>query len=98
MLRRREVRCICSRRPLLGVLVDGVDEEVRPYFHIKSYKASRLYTENELFDGELHVRCRDCMRWHMVIMHEGNFKIEQMAELPDMLDAPTIDAVTSAPR
>lgn len=98
VLRRREVRCFCARRPLLGVLVDGVDENIPLYFHVKSYKGNKLITETKFFSGEMHVCCRECQRWHQVILTSDTIKIGQLPDLPRMVDADASDTVISAPR
>ena len=98
VLKHQEVRCFCPRRQLLGIYVTGVDEDIQPYFHIKSYKGGTLYTEVKIFDGMFRVCCRNCTRWHLVKLLNGSFKIEQVPEFPRMVDATQGDAVTSAPR
>lgn len=59
------VRCFCSRHPLLAVC--GRDNRTgEPFIHIKSWKSQRLYTEVVITSGSAHIRCRECLRWHVI--------------------------------
>lgn len=77
-----EVRCFCSRRPLLAVA--GRDTKTgHGFVHIKSWKGGRLYVEAIVTQGVAHIRCRECLRWHTVrIIHDVSVKQEK---LPDSL-------------
>jgi hypothetical protein len=60
-----EIRCGCSRRPLLAVA--GRDTKTKHGFiHIKSWKGNRLYTEVVVTEGIAHIRCRECLHWTKV--------------------------------
>lgn len=59
-----EVRCVCSKRPLLGV--GGRDDDGNPFFHIKVFKQARVYGEVIVTAGSARVRCRECRRWFTV--------------------------------
>lgn len=62
--RRNELRCFCARRPLLALC--GWDNARRaPVVHVKVHKQGRIYGE-VVASGEVHVRCRECLRWHVV--------------------------------
>lgn len=59
-----EVRCFCSRSPLLAKA--GRDKDGRPFVWMKVYKQRRLYGEMVAVEGEVHLRCRECRRWHRI--------------------------------
>lgn len=63
-MRELELRCACSKRPLLGVCGRASDGE--PFVHIKVHKQSRIFAEIVAVGGNVHIRCRDCKRWHIV--------------------------------
>lgn len=66
-----EVRCTCSRKPLLALC--GVDKITRePFIHVKTWKGKRLYTEVVITSGTAHIHCRECLHWMtLVIKHVG---------------------------
>jgi hypothetical protein len=57
---RNPLRCVCSRRPLLGIY--GLDEEGKRYIHIKAYKQDRIIAEVVAY-GTCEIHCRECLRW-----------------------------------
>lgn len=59
-----ELRCECSRRPLLGKA--GRDKDGNPYVHVKVYKQKRIYGEIIATEGTVRLRCRECFRWFAV--------------------------------
>lgn len=65
MLKRYELRCFCSRSPLLAVY--GVDDEGRLFIHVRAYKRDRIYAETITYGGEMKLRCRECRRWQKVV-------------------------------
>ena len=42
-----------------------------PWVHVKSWKKGKLYTEVVATAGIVHIRCRDCGRWHRVRIIKG---------------------------
>lgn len=68
-MRRRssnELRCFCSRTPLLATY--GLDEKGAPYVHVKVFKQDRIFGEIVVTGGEVKLRCRECLRWHSVVI------------------------------
>lgn len=63
---RGEIRCFCSRSPLLGVY--GVGKDGRAFVHVKVWKQKKLYTELLIKDGEVSMKCRDCYRWYRIFI------------------------------
>lgn len=74
-----ELRCFCARQPLLALY--GLNEKGELYIHLKVYKGSRLYAEAILAKGDISLRCRECLRWHRVIMRDA-----RKPELGPMID------------
>ena len=75
-----DIRCFCSRHPLLGVYAVGVDG--RPFVHVKVWKQGRLYTEIVVTgDAELSMKCRECYRWYRIFIKIG--KQPQMVEIQE---------------
>lgn len=57
-----EVRCTCSRKPLLALCGrDSLTKE--PFIHVKTWKGKRLYTEVVVTSGTAHIHCRECLHW-----------------------------------
>ncbi len=62
-----EIRCFCSRSPLLGIY--AIDRDSRPFVHIKVWKQGRLYAEIVVKDeAELSLKCRECFRWYRIFI------------------------------
>lgn len=61
-----ELRCFCARQPLLATY--GVDEKGRPYVHVRVYKQGRIFGEVVVTGGEVKLHCRECFRWHKVVI------------------------------
>jgi len=55
-----EIRCTCSRSPLLAVA--GSSDE-GPFIHVKAYKQQKIITELVVTSGIVRLRCRNCNRW-----------------------------------
>jgi hypothetical protein len=73
--RGRQLRCFCAHKPLLGIY--GVDSRGKLYVHIKVYKADRIFGE-VIVTGDVKIRCRDCYRWHtVVIIQPGRAILEE---------------------
>lgn len=62
---KNELRCFCSRSPLLAVY--GIDQDGRLYVHIKVFKQGRIYGESVCYGGDVKIRCRECLRWHVIV-------------------------------
>jgi len=56
-----EIRCSCSRAPLLALAGTGSDGV--PYIHVKAYKQQKIITELVITSGIVRLRCRNCNRW-----------------------------------
>lgn len=76
MSNRIEVRCFCSKRPLLGLA--GRDEEGKLFVHVRVFKQKRLYADVVIHEGRVSLCCRECFRWHEVIIRADL----EMAEVP----------------
>lgn len=66
---RHELRCFCSRAPLLGVY--GLDSDDKPFIHVKVYKQQRIFGEFIFKGGLVKMRCRECYRWYNIFIREG---------------------------
>ena len=55
----QEVRCECSRRPLLAKA--GIDKGA-PFLHIRHMKGSRSLLDMKVFGGRCEIVCRECNR------------------------------------
>lgn len=66
--KRYELRCFCRTKPLLAVY--GVDEKGKLFVHVKVYKQSRVFGETITYGGEIMIRCRECLRWQKVVIHQ----------------------------
>ncbi len=75
-----EVRCVCSKRPLLGM--GGRDASGKPYFHVKVFKQSRVFGEVIVTSGSAMVRCRDCLRWFTVTIKTTSMKVSAASPPP----------------
>lgn len=61
-----ELRCFCSRTPLLALY--GLDKDDKLYIHIKVWKNRRVFGEILVTEGKIQLRCRDCLRWHTIVI------------------------------
>lgn len=81
---KKRCECVCSRHPLLAYY--GVDENDKPYVHVKVYKQERLYGEWFMQDGVCNVRCRDCYRWTKIVFkNPKNIKATHGVPAPSAL-------------
>lgn len=79
---KNELRCFCSREPLLAVygLKDG-----KVYVHVKIYKQRRIYGEVLVVEGKVKLHCRECLRWHTVTIREpGSAVLEEDTAPPTL--------------
>lgn len=64
----KPLRCFCSRHPILAFY--GVNEQGQLYVHIKIYKNRRVYGEILTTSGNITIRCRECLRWHNLVLNQ----------------------------
>lgn len=91
-----EVRCFCSRSPLLAVY--GVNKNAEPFIHVKVWKQKRLYTELAVTgkSAKVSIKCRDCYRWYNIFITDSMVR-SVMQEVPvevQNADQPLVDVVT----
>jgi len=67
--REKELRCFCRTTPLLATY--GVDSKGKLFLHVKIYKAQRIFGELVIEGGVVKIRCRECLRWHTVHVHNN---------------------------
>lgn len=61
-----DLRCFCSRRPLLATY--GINEKGELYIEIKVYKQRRIYGHVVVILGTVRLQCRECGRWQVVFV------------------------------
>ncbi len=72
-----DLRCFCSRSPLLAKY--GIGEDGKLYVHLKVYKQNRIYAEVHFKQGLVTIRCRECLRWHSVLICDTTYpKLEEV--------------------
>jgi hypothetical protein len=76
--REHELRCFCSREPLLATY--GVDSKGKLFVHMKVWKARRIFGESVIEGGVVKIRCRDCLRWHTVCIGQKSAFLEETHE------------------
>jgi hypothetical protein len=78
--------CFCKDKTILGKY--GLDAHGNCYVHIKAWKQRVLIVETVLTSGEVHIRCRKCLRWHRISIR-GRVKPMMRAEaLPHAISLP----------
>lgn len=61
----------------------GIDEHGKLYVHVKVYKQNRIFGEVFVTDGTVRLHCRECLRWHKVVMRQpGSAILEETRENP----------------
>lgn len=85
-LTKNELRCFCSRSPLLAMY--GLDARGRTYVHIKVYKQRRIYGESVHYGGEVRIKCRECLRWNVIVFTAR----KDRAELRESPPPPEVDS------
>ena len=84
MRREKELRCFCSRHPLLATY--GIDKVGRLYVHVKIWKAKRVFGELVIEGGLVKMRCRECLRWHQIHITQNRATLrENDTELPEAI-------------
>lgn len=63
-----ELRCFCTRQPLLATY--GLDEKGLLYVHVRVFKQGRIFGEIIVTGGTVRLHCRECLRWHRVVIRE----------------------------
>lgn len=83
---RSEIRCICTRKPLLAMY--GVDRYGEIYIHLKVYKQSRIYAEMFVSaDAVVKIRCRECLRLHSIKIVSGRPLLKEEREAMELLES-----------
>jgi hypothetical protein len=76
-----ELRCFCARQPLLATY--GLDEHGCLYVHVKVFKQQRIFGEVLVTEGTVKLHCRECLRWHKVVMRvPGRAELEETEARP----------------
>ncbi len=91
MHHKNEIRCFCTRHPLLAVY--GLDENKELFIHVKVYKQSRIYAE--LFisaDAQVKIRCRECLRVHKIKIVSGRPQLKEVDDSMKLVDDETLPA------
>lgn len=92
---KHQLRCFCSRTPLLAVY--GRDDKGRTYVHCRVYKQNKIYGDWISYGGEVKILCRDCFRWHVItfIGPTNSTAILKESSIPAEVDSSTM--VTAKP-
>lgn len=92
---KNELRCFCARHPLLAVY--GIDEKGKLYVHIKIWKQERLFGEMVITGGKVKIHCRECFRWHSVIIRQpGQAALKEEPTAPhEVMARPMVDTPDS---
>jgi hypothetical protein len=90
-----ELRCFCGRKPLLATY--GLDEKGRRYVHVKVFKQDRIFGEVVVTEGEVRLHCRECLRWHSVVMRSPSKVLLEETSPPIVLDANTTPSLPLRP-
>ena len=87
---KKELRFFCSRQPLLATY--GVDGKGKLFVHVKIWKQQRLYGEIVVTDGIVRIHCRDCYRWHRVVIRQPGLAVLEEQHTPpnEVTDSPTL--------
>lgn len=91
MATEHDLRCFCGRTPLLAIY--GLDEQGDLFIHVRVFKGKRLYHESVHVGGIVKLRCRECLRWHRVLIRPRT----QQAELTVDKDPPNVSAIPPSP-
>ena len=76
--REKELRCFCGREPLLATY--GVDGRGKLFVHVKIWKQKRIFGELIIEGGIVKLRCRECLRWHRVIIRPDGAVLSEEPE------------------
>jgi len=73
---KNELRCFCSRLPLLATY--GLGDDGKLFVHVRIYKQRRIYGEIFVTEGTVKLHCRECLRWHTVVIRQpGKVVLEE---------------------
>lgn len=64
----------------------GIDSENRLYIHIRVYKQRRTYADIVFNSGTVSIMCRECLRWHNILIREPTKAILEETDRPTVLD------------
>lgn len=67
----------------------GLDMRGRTYVHIKVYKQRRIYGESIHYSGEVKIKCRECLRWNVIIFTSPS---KDRATLHETATPPEVDS------
>lgn len=81
---RHELRCFCSRGPLLAMY--GLDHDGNLYVHVRIYKQNRVFGDILYIGGTVKIMCRECLRWHKVKIVQPN--VAKLEETPVPVEVP----------
>lgn len=84
MAREKELRCFCHTRPLLATY--GIDKKGKLFLHIKIYKQNRIFGEFVFEGGMAKLRCRNCLRWHMVVIREHQAALSELSAIDPVVN------------
>lgn len=74
-VRQGEMRCFCSRHPLLAKY--GRDAKGELFLHVRVFKQTRLYAEVVIgANAQVQITCRECLRKHRVKIIQGLPQLE----------------------
>ena len=73
-----ELRCFCRTEPLLATY--GIDSGGTLFVHVKIWKAKRIFGELIIEGGVVKIRCRNCLRWHVIRIAGGKASLEETQE------------------
>lgn len=76
--REKELRCFCRHEPLLATY--GLDRKDKLFVHVKIWKAKRIFGELVIEGGVVKIRCRDCLRWHVIRINGTSANLEETRE------------------
>lgn len=77
---KKVLKCFCMRKPVLAVY--GIDAQGKLFVHVKIWKQSRVYGEVLVTGGTVKLHCRECYRWHTVIIRQPGTAILQEDQEP----------------
>lgn len=81
--RHTPLRCFCSRKPLLATY--GI-KNGELFVHVKVFKQQRIFGEVIVTGGVVRIHCRECLRWHRVIIKQPNRAALEEEMEPDLSD------------
>lgn len=83
-MKRHELRCFCRHKPLLATY--GIKNGIL-FVHVKVYKQDRIFGELFIEGGKVKLKCRDCLRWHIVRISQDQAVLRETDESTLVLNA-----------